>query len=193
MKIFKSLKGTIKTILFLIILVSISAFVIQLFSKDIPKADTKFMTTLLTESSELTTSKLQITGITDYSDTGVKLLNRSDFTMVYTAIIRAGVELDKVKVKADDLAKIIHITVPKAIIQDAKVAPESIKYYGEKFSLFNMNEKEDANKAQKLAEEDAKEEAVSTGILELADSQAQTLIKGILSPAIPEGYKLKFK
>jgi len=38
-----------------------------------------------------------------------------------------------------------------------------------------------------------KKEAVSTGILELANSQSETLIKGILANAIPDGYEIKVK
>ena len=69
----------------------------------------------------------------------------------------------------------------------------TIKYFDEKFALFNVDEKEDANKAVVLAENSVKEEAIKTGILELADKQSATLIEGLLSKAIPEGYTLKAK
>jgi len=91
------------------------------------------------------------------------------------------------------LTKTIHINIPKAIIQEAKVDPKTIKYFDEKFSLFNVNEKDDANKAVALAEERVKKEAIETGILELADKQSATLIEGLLSKALPEGYKLDIK
>ena len=37
----------------------------------------------------------------------------------------------------------------------------------------------------------AKEDLKSMGILEMADSQSEALIKGIIQDLIPEGYKLK--
>ena len=51
-----------------------------------------------------------------------------------------------------------------------------------------INEKEDNNKAIALAEEAAKEEIKNIGVLEMADGQAETLIKGILEDAVPKNY-----
>ena len=63
-----------------------------------PDIDTTYLTQILTKSSELTTAKLRITGLSDYHDQGVYILNRSDFTMCYTTTIRAGINLDDVKI-----------------------------------------------------------------------------------------------
>lgn len=158
-----------------------------------PEADTTALNKLLFEAADLTTAKLNITNITEYKDEGIKILNRSDFIMVYDATVWAGIDIEKVKIVSDDLMKVIRVSIPKATIQDAKVDPSSIKYFDEKFSLFNINEKEDANNAVTLAEEAVKEEAVKTGILELADKQSATLIEGLLSKAVPKGYTLEVK
>lgn len=158
-----------------------------------PKTNTTSLNKLLLEASDLTTAKLNITNMTEYKDQGIKILNRSDFIMVYDATVWAGIDMEKVEIVADDLKKIIHVSIPKATIQNAKVDSSSIKYFDEKFSLFNVNEKEDANKAIVLAEESVKKEAVKTGILELADKQSATLIEGLLSKAIPDGYELDAK
>ena len=76
---------------------------------------------------------------------------------------------------------------------DVKVDPNNIKFYGTGFALFNVNEKEDLAKALSLAEADARKEASSTGILDLANQQSETLIKGILANAIPKGYTMEVK
>lgn len=157
------------------------------------KADVEYMNNLLQKSSELTSAKLTLTGIADYKDEGIPILNRSDFIMVFDATVRAGIDIKKVKVESDDNNKIVYVNIPKAEVQDVKVDPKNIRYFDEKLALFNVNEKEDANKAQVFAEKKAVENAVNTGILEFADAQAKTLIKGILSDAIPKGYKLKEK
>jgi len=184
----------IKAIIFgILALVLIAASLWIFIPNDKPKADTQYLNALLSKSSELTTAKLIITGITEYTDTGTAFLNKSNFTMVYKATVRAGINIDKVVVTADDVNKIIYITIPKAAVQEAKVDPSTIKYYDVKFSLFNFDEKEDSNKAQEFAEEEAIKEAERTGVLELADSQSVTLIKGILSNAIPDGYEIKVK
>jgi len=149
----KKVKRIIIGVLALVVIVSCA---LPFIFNNKPKADTKFLNALLSKSSELTTSKLNITGITTYTDTGISVINRSDFTMVYKATVRAGIKIDEVNVSADDNSKIIYIIIPKAEIQEVKVDPSTIKYLDEKISLFNWNGKEDANKAQAFAEEDAK-------------------------------------
>ena len=157
-----------------------------------PEVDTEHLNLLLSKSSELTAAKLKITGISDFKDTGITFINRSDFIMVYSATIRAGINMDDVKIESNNIDK-IYITIPDAQVQEAKVDPTTIKFFDEKLALFNVNEKEDLAEAISLAEEKAKEEAVNTGILELANQQSATLIKGILANAIPKGYEIEVK
>jgi dsDNA-binding SOS-regulon protein len=63
----------------------------------------------------------------------------------------------------------------------------------EQFALFNVDEKEDLTRALAAAEKDAMEYAKTTGILELANQQSETLVKGILANAIPSGYTIEFR
>ncbi len=156
--------------------------------------DTRALKSALIESSELTTAKLNLTCMSDFKDTGVIILNRADFTMVYDVTIRAGIDMEKVYIpedKIDYINKVIYVSIPSATIQSANVDPATIKYFDEHFALFNLNEKEDANKAQELAQEDAIKKAVDSGILEMADNQSAALIKGILSSVIPDGYTIE--
>lgn len=92
--------------------------------------------------------------------------------------------------------KKIIMKIPKAIVFKPNVyhGDEHIKLYDEKFALFNINEKEDLSRALALAEKDAEKEAVNSGLLQLADRQSKTLIKGILSDAVsPFGYTIEIK
>src|SRR5574344_1616576 len=45
--------------------------------------NTRVLKSELIKSSELTTAKFNLTGISEFKDTGVVILNRSDFIMVY--------------------------------------------------------------------------------------------------------------
>ena len=189
---FKKLKSYFIMTVVITIILAVGIFVLKGYNADY-KADTDYMYSLIKESSELTTAKLSYTGMTEFKDKGVTFLNRSDFTMAYEATLRAGIDVKDVNVTADDENKIIYISIPEATILDVKVKPSSIKYYAEKISLFNTDEKEDANKAQELAEQAALKEAKGMGVLELANQQAETLIKGILVNAIPDGYTIAVK
>ena len=104
-----------------------------------------------------------------------------------------GIDLEKVKPEVDDANKTVWLTIPKAEIQDVKIDTSTIKYYDSGFALFNVDEKEDGNRALELAEKDAKEELGKMGVLESADEQALTLIKGLLQNIVPTDYEFKVK
>lgn len=194
-KVIKFLKGLgkkAKIIIGIVIIVVICMFIVFGVKRK-ADVDTTFLSQILTKSSELTTAKLKITGLSEYHDEGIYIFNRSDFTMCYTTTIRAGINLENVKINSGPIQKKIYITIPDAEIFEAKVEPNDLKFYGTGFALFNVNEKEDLSKALALAEKDAMEYAKNTGILEMANQQSETLIKGILANAIPKGYTMEVK
>lgn len=193
--ILKVLKISKKKALFILSLVVIVILIIigVKITNTKSTADFTYLNQLLEKSSELTTAKLKITGIENYKDAGAMIINRSDFTMIYTATIRAGVDLKEVKIEPNNITKEIIITMPKAKVFDCHVNQDEIQYFDEKFALFNVDSKEDANKACALAEQDGIREAEQTGILEFAETEAEYVIKDILINAIPEGYNLIIK
>lgn len=191
LNLFKSKKS--KIIIASVALLLIALCIFLLLHNNEPKVDTDYLIATLTKSSELTTAKLNYTGISEFKDTGIAVINKADFIMVYHATVRAGINVEDVKITADDINKIIYVDVPKAEVQEVKVDTSSIKYFDQKFALFNTDEKEDSNKAISLAEEEAKKEAAKMGILKMADEQSATLIKGILANAIPDGYRIEIK
>ena len=156
--------------------------------------NTRALESALVDSGELTTAKLNLTCLSEYKDSGVILLNRADFMLVYDVTVRAGIDMKKVVIPADKIDyinKVIYISIPKAEIQSVSVNPATIRYLEERLALINLNEKEDANKAQELAEDDAIQKALDSGIIELADNQSEILIKGILLNVVPDGYTIE--
>lgn len=69
----------------------------------------------------------------------------------------------------------------------------SIEYYDTKFAILNLDSKKDSNKAQAAVEGKAKEEVKNMDALEMANEQAETLIKGILEGSIPDGFNIEVK
>lgn len=190
-KIFKSKRNIIVASCGLLVVI-IGVIILVCYNRE-SEIDTSYILAKLEKSSELTTSKLTYDGFNWYKDTGISLINRGDFMMVYTATARAGIDISKVKITTEYITKTIVISLPKAEILDIKVDPGSIKYYDEKFALFNFDKKEDANDAQKSAEEKARMDLENFGILKSADEQAEVLIKGLIQDMIPKGYSLKVK
>ena len=189
--ILKSKMGRIIIIFILLLVVLGIVFLCTYNTK--PKLSNDYIITTLEKASELTTAKLNYTGLAEYEDTGIGFINKSNFKMVYKATARAGIDVEKIKVDVNDALEVVTLTIPKATILDVKVNSNDIKYYDEKFSLFNFDSKEDANKAVALAEENAKVELSNMGVLEMADTQAEALIKGLLQDAIPSNYDIKVK
>lgn len=165
---------------------------IVIYNKE-EKIDSSFIITKLENSSELITAKLKYTGMGEYTDDGIGFINRSDFKMVYEATASIGIDVDEIEVNVDNFSDIVWVKVPKAKILSVKVDPNSIKYFDEKFALFNFDSKDDANRANSLVENSAYEELNDTGIMDMANRQSEVLIKGLIQDIIPKDYEIKFK
>ncbi len=156
-----------------------------------PKVTEETLFPTLKLVGELTTAELNYSGYKEYKDSGLPFLNRSNFLMTYQASLRAGIDIEKIEIDVNNKTKTV--TLPAAEIQEVKVEPGTIKYYDEEFALFNFNSKEDSDKAQAQAEEEAKVQAHEMGILEHADKHAKTLIENSLQTAVPEDYTIVVK
>lgn len=193
-----SMKNIKKTFIFLgaLVLIIISVCMTLYFTnnsrlnKEAKIISSTSIINTLSKSSELTTAKITFKGVVEYSGEGTSFIDKTEFLMTYEATARAGIDMSNVKVKVDNENKKVIITIPKATIQDVKVDASTIRYYNQKFKLFSLNDKEEANKAQILAEEEAKKEFAKMGVLEFADKQAEDVLKGILSGDIAD-YELE--
>ena len=161
--------------------------------KPTPTVDVDLLYTTLTGSSELTTAKLHLNGFAEYEDDGLPIISKASFLMTFSATADIGIKMEDVVIEADDINKIIWLTIPKAAVQDVDVERESIKFYSEKLALFNVNEKEDMLAAEQAAEQKAREQAETMGVIEFADQQAAAIIEGLLSQAIPSDYTFQYR
>jgi hypothetical protein len=189
MKIVRELQKKTSFVIAIIILIICMMIVIEAASHN-EKPTSEIIMTKIEQSSELTTSKITFTGLQEYKDKGIKFINRSDFIMIYEATARVGIDIKKVKVNVSNVTKTVHIKIPDTEILDVKVNKDTIKYFDEKFALLNIDAKQDANDANSLAEESAKEKLDKMGILKMTNDQAESLIKGIIQDHIPKNYKI---
>lgn len=192
-KIFKNKIGRIISVVLIVTVVVIT--VMLCINKWNPKVDTTALIATLQESSELTTAKLTFRGLAEYEDTGIKILNRADYKMLFRATARIGIDIKEVQIDREIMGKSIIVRIPKATVLDVKIhtGKDDIVFYDEEFALFNVDEKEDQNAMIELAEKSAIKEIQEMGSLKMANDQAAALIKGILANAIPDGYKIVVK
>lgn len=191
-KLLKNKKIAIIFAVIVVVLLFVLYITIFVYNHE-PEITSEQISAMLSKESKLTTATLNGKGFSTYTDEGLKVINRSDFLMTYDYEVNAGVDVSKIKPNVNEREKVVYLNIPKAEIFYVKVDPSSIHYYDTKFSLFNVDEKEDANKAHAEAEKDARETAEETGILNMANEQAEALITGIVTKSIPKGYQVRVK
>ena len=103
-KLSKKITSKFIFVIALIIVIILIVVVTKITHKK-ESVDFTYLNQILEKSSELTSAKLTMTGIEEYKDAGAMIINRADFVMIYTATIRAGVELKEVGVESNDITK----------------------------------------------------------------------------------------
>lgn len=96
----------------------------------------------------------------------------------YAGTIKAGIEFGDVKVKVDDEARTITVTMPEVILISNELDNDSFRVYDEKNSIFNPFTFEDFNLSQDALKQAAETAADSRGLREEALANARTIITG---------------
>ena len=155
-------------------------------SNDKGNATTEVVKTTLSKASDLTAGKMKLEGIVQYDDQGIPVLTQGKFNLYYTATIRAGIDVKDIKINSiDNENKRIKVTIPKAKVLDTPNV-EVDKTENTNFVLFDLDQKEDYTKAVKDAKENCLKRVEVDSLLELADTQSESLIRGILNTGFPE-------
>ena len=162
-------------------------------NNDDVRVDVKVLEQTLQENAQLSTAKLKFKAEVEYSGKGIPGITQNDFTVICESTVKAGFDMNDVKIEANDEKKIVYINVPLAEIkpEDVYINHKNLKFYDKKFVLFPVDVQEDTTKALALAENIAKNYAQEMGIIEMANKQGAEIIKGILSNVIPDGYKIE--
>jgi hypothetical protein len=149
-----------------------------------PELTSSFINGKLEAVSELTTAKLTYTGLIKYSEGSIPFLTQNSFSMIYTATVRAGIDLSKAVVEITE--EEVVIMLPACEIQSVDIDEESIEFYDEKWALFNRSTKEDVIDMVSAAKEDVTKKADIESLLESASLQTEALVKGLLEDTIGE-------
>mgnify|MGYP004643437831 CR=1 FL=1 len=144
--------------------------------------DVGYISGKLADNSELTTQTITYTSRVPMSSGAIPFINKKSFVMVYTATLRAGVDLSDVDVKKRDEHRIV-IKIPHATIQGTpNIDPTTIDFIDEKKSILSWNKKEDVAEALAKAKEDVmnNDSIDITSLLTRADEHAEELIHALL-------------
>lgn len=144
----------------------------------------EFVNKKLENLGELSTAQMSYTGIYSVVEGSIPFITQKGFSMVYTATIRAGIDMSLIKVEIT--SKNVIVRLPEPEIQMIKVDPSTIQFYDEKRALFNRDEKTDVTEAIQIAEKDLQEKTDLTDLLNLTSERAELLVKNLLMDVIEE-------
>merc|ERR1712232_604284 len=120
---------------------------------------------------ELTTLKYHYKNVASFENSqqlqGMTIpFTTKSFLYTYEGEIHAGVDLDEAKVKVDNQAKKITISLPETKVLSHDIDEDSVMFYDEKNSIFNPLELEDYSNFRKEEEAKVEKEAIDKGLLE---------------------------
>lgn len=149
-----------------------------------PELTSAFISGKLEAVSELTTARLTYTGLIKYSDGKIPFLTRNSFSMIYTARVRAGVDIRMAEIDVQEDQVVI--TLPECTVQSIEIDEGSIEFYDEQWALFNRTEKEDVIDMVAAAKADVSEKADVETLLLNAKEQTERIVRGLLQDVIGE-------
>lgn len=149
-----------------------------------PELTSSFISGKMEAASELTTARLTYTGLIKYSEGKIPFLTQNSFSMIYTAKVRAGIDLSEAQITIREDAVVI--TLPECEVQSIEIDENSIEFYDERWALFNRTEKEDVMDMITAAREDVSAKADMNDLLENARQQTELVLRGLLEDVIGE-------
>ena len=149
---------------------------------DEPRITDVFISGKLENASEVTSAKYIYSGIKDYEEGFLPIINRSAFSMYYTATVRAGIE-NTADIKHEVTDDKVILTLPASKIIDVHIHPDSLRYFDKEDPLIHPNDREQVATLLQVAEEDARNADMSE-LLDLADEQLEKIMEGIFKDSI---------
>ena len=150
----------------------------EITAKAETKIDVDYISEKIEKISSLQTAKITYGCMVDYSS-GWGFLTGKSFSMFYEATAYAGIEVKEITVSEKDGKYIVQLPASK-IVGKPKIDPASFVFYDKENGLLNHLNPEDTGKALEYAEKDVYYQATTDQLLDLADSNAVSVIKNLL-------------
>ena len=188
----RSVKRKIKVLLVLLLIAALIFCILFTLFKLLPNSEgridvvSKHNVVETIKKSDLSTVKYTYNAVVTVKD---KKGKDDAYYVAYKGIIKAGIDLDKVKVKVDKENKEISITLPDAKITERYVEEGGLDYIFKKKKYETEKVYADALKA---CQKDLKKESKRDGILEKANEESEDQIRALIEPWA-EGYNLEIK
>ena len=111
------------------------------------------------------------------------------FIVSYDGVVKAGIK-DLTKAKITESGNTIIVRLPEVEITETSIDNDSFEKLDESNNIFNPISIEDLNEAQKELKEKMVDRAIEKGVLDIAESNAETIIAGMLENS-NDDYEIK--
>ena len=114
-------------------------------------------------------------------------VTESSFLASFDGVVTAGVDFTRIELEKNDEGRIVTVKLPPAEIFHVDIDPDSFQLYDEKKGLGTRIGVEDYNNALTQLENTAADKAVTRGILEKAEENAQVVVRNFIRSILGEG------
>lgn len=148
----------------------------------------------LQETAELNTGSYLCTDVLTradsrkFKDWKIPFTEKS-FIVSYDGVVKAGIK-DLTKAKITESKNTIIVRLPEVEITETSIDNDSFEKLDESNNIFNPISIEDLNEAQKELKEKMVDRAIEKGVLDIAESNAETIIAGMLENS-NDDYEIK--
>lgn len=146
---------------------------------------------------ELSTIKYNYTDVLSYKNSkqlsGLNIpLTQKSFIIKYSGYLKAGIDLNTMEIdmKSKDT---IHVSMEKAKVLENVIMEEEVKFFDEKDGIFNKLSFEDLYAVLVGEKEKMKEEAIGSGLLIEAESNAEEILISLLEEMGFENIIIRFR
>ena len=154
-----------------------------------PEITSSMIVQRMSDCSDLTTCNLVYVDLVKYEQGSIPFITQKSFSMMYSANIRAGVDLGKAEVSVHP--KKVTIKLPETEIQSIDVDTDSLRFYDEHFAILNWGTKEDISFAIKNAREDVEANANLDQLKTQARHQAEKVVQKMIGPIVGNSKELE--
>lgn len=117
-------------------------------------------------------------GLESFLDCLIFHLHRANIYS-YDIVIKAGIDFEEIE--WSEKGKKIEVKLPEVKILSSEINPDSMKIYYEEESIFRQISLEENNEAQSKMRQQAEEDAINSGLLDNARSNAETILRSFFA------------
>lgn len=150
-----------------------------------PEVDLSVISSEIKTKGELVTAEYCYTDANRYTDAkevlGITLpFTKKSFVMKWDGVIKAGIDIIKASVEKDEEQKLLTIHLPAPKIISHEILSDSVITVDEKGNIFNPISVDDVNSLYAVSKEAMEQRAQEHGLLEQAESNAQSQLTNFL-------------